>query len=149
MYRSALSTTPFFVILALAVAGCGSSASVTGDPAEIVGTWDYIVSDAADALNLRRGVIEITSENDQLGGVFSAPHIDTRPLLNVRYRNDELTFRIQAYPGQTSGVAFSLDPDGDVMTGAAFPDSSPGSVESGSRESGSRRSTNLRLTRTE
>jgi len=149
MHRIVLSLNiaPFFVILALAVAGCGSSSSVTGDPDEIVGTWDYIVSDAADALNLRQGVIEITSDNDQLGGVFSAPHIDTRPLLNVRYSNDELTFRIQAYPGQTKGVAFSLDPNGDTMTGTAFPDSSPGSVESGSRQSGSRRSTNLRLER--
>ncbi len=103
------------MLFALVGAGCASSGSTAGDPVDVVGTWNYIVSDAADALNLRQGIIEITSENDQLGGVFSAPHIDTKPLLNVRYTHDELTFRIQAYPGQSSGVAFSLDPDGDQV----------------------------------
>ena len=149
MHHNSAYTISFLLVLALNVAGCGSSASVSGDPADIVGTWNYIVPDAADALNLRRGVIQITNENSQLGGMFSAPHIDPKPLLNVRYTNDELTFRIQSVPGQTSGIAFSLDPDGDSMTGTAFPNTSAGSVESGSRQSGSRMSTNLRLTRAE
>jgi hypothetical protein len=133
--------------LAIIVTGCASSGSTAGDPAEVVGTWDYVVSDAADALNLRQGTIQITNENDRLGGIFSAPHVEPRPLQGVRFRTGELTFSIQALPGQTTGIGFSLDPAGDIMTGTGFPTSSAGTVETGSRQSGSRKSTNLRLTR--
>jgi hypothetical protein len=136
-------------IIALIATGCASSGSSVGDPAEVVGTWSYIVSDAADALNLRQGTITITSEDGRLGGTMAAPHIDPRPLLNVRFRSDELTFRIQSLPGQTEGVGFSLDPDGDTMSGTAFPRSGSSTTDAASRQSGSRMSTNLRLTRVE
>lgn len=127
--------------------GCTSSESVSGDPADVVGTWDYIVTDPADALNLRQGVIRISLEDGLLGGTISAPHIDVSPLTNIRYTYGELTFRVQAMPGQPGGVSFSLDPDGDTMIGTAFPDSGSGSVEASSRRSGSRLSSSLRLTR--
>lgn len=135
------------VCLTLAGTGCASSGSSAGDPVDVVGTWDYVVTDPADALNLRQGVIVITVEEDLLGGAISATHIEVRPLENVRYTFDELTFRVQSLPGSSQGVGFSLDPDGDTMTGTAFPSSGPGTVEAGSRRSGSRRSTSLELTR--
>jgi hypothetical protein len=131
----------------LTFTGCATSGSASGDPAEVVGTWGYVVPDAADPLNLRQGVIVITFENERLGGTISAPHFDVRPLQNVRFRHSELTFRVQALPGQTEGVSFSLDPDGDTMSGTAFPSSGPGTAETGSRQSGSRMTTNLRLSR--
>jgi hypothetical protein len=131
----------------LAGAGCASSGTSAGDPVDVVGTWDYVVTDPADALNLRQGVIVITVDQGLLGGAISAPHIEVRPLENVRYTFDELTFRVQSLPGSSQGVGFSLDPEGDAMTGTAFPSSGPGSVEAGSRQSGSRRSTSLKLTK--
>lgn len=147
MFKNASRLILVLPIVALIATGCASSGSTAGDPADVVGTWDYIVPDAADALNLRQGTITITNEDGQLGGMMAAPHIDPRPLLNVRYRSDELTFRIQALPGQTDGIGFSLDPDGNIMTGTAFPRSGSGTTDAASRQSGSRMSTNLRLTR--
>ena len=132
-----------------ALGGCRTVAEVSGNPADVVGTWNYIVTDPADALNLKQGEIRITSEEGLLSGTISAPHIEIRPLTNVRYTYGELTFRVQDMPGQPGGIGFSLDPGGDTMTGTAFPDSGAGTVEPASRRSGSRLSTSLRLTRTD
>lgn len=147
MAKVSLPFVVLFLMFGTFGAGCTSSESLSGDPADVVGTWDYIVIDPADALNLRQGVIRITHEEGLLGGTISAPHIEVRPLTNVRYTHGELTFRVQAMPGQTTGVGFSLDPDGNTMTGSAFPDSGSGSVEAVSRQSGSSLSTSLSLTR--
>lgn len=146
-------TTPilFIVLLTavLATAGCGSSESLTGDPAEVIGTWDYIVTDGIDALRLNQGVIDITYEDGLLSGTLTAPQIVTTPLQSVRYAAGELTFRVLSIPGQTGAVTFSLDPEGDVMTGTAFPSTGSGTVEAESRRSGSRLSTEVKLTRTQ
>jgi hypothetical protein len=147
-----MSVRPHLFVALIAVVwslgiGCTSSERLSGDPADVVGTWDYIVTDPADALNLRQGIIRITQEEGLLGGTISAPHFEVRPLTNVRYSNGELTFRVQAMPGQPAGVGFSLDPDGATMNGTAFPDSRTGSVEASSRRSGFRLSTSLKLTR--
>ena len=143
--RAALTSS--MCALVLLSTGCVTSGSSTGNADDVVGTWGYLVPDAIDPMNLRQGVIQITSENGILGGTISAVHFDARPLTNVRYTYGELTFRVQSMPGQSQAVAFSLDPEGDTMVGTAYPDSGAGSVEAGSRRSGSMASTNIRLSR--
>lgn len=128
------------------LAGCASSGGASGDPADIVGTWNYQVS-GLDVLDLRNGTIQIVDDNGALQGAFDAAHLDMLPLRNIRYRGGELTFLVQAFPGQPQGVAFSLDPSGNSMSGIAYPAEDAASIEVGSRPGADMSSVEIRATR--
>ncbi len=145
------SRHPLFFIVLLFVTGvtflgCASTGASSGDPADVVGNWGYEVT-GLDVLDLRSGTIVISRDNEQYQGRFDAPHLKILPLQNIRYRAGELTFLVRTIPGQPQGVAFSLDPTGERMSGIAYPASSGGTIEGRARPGASTKTVDVSMKR--